>query len=227
VITQDFKVSFFDQKNVPCTNIIAQFFPDKTKRIMLAAHLPGADDGGSGVGVLLEVARLISGSDLGIGVDIVLFDAEDQGDSGGSTDSWAMGSAYWSRNITPSGYRPTYGILLDMVGADKATFGKEGNSTSIDAQLQDKIWKLAGNMGYSDFFRDESYGPVYDDHVPLYQNARIKMIDIINQDPSDRSSFGHYHHTHDDDMSVISKRTLKVVGQVVLAVLFNESNGTF
>jgi len=82
-------------------------------------------------------------------------------------------------------------------------------------------------MGYSDFFRDESYGGVLDDHVPVNRIAGIKMVDIINQNPDDRRSFGEYHHTHDDDISVISKRTLKVVGQVVLAILYNESNGTF
>jgi len=244
VIKQDFTADFLGEKNVKCTNIIAQFFPEKAKRLMLAAHydsrmvaekdderkdepIPGADDGGSGVGVLLEVARIISENPLGIGVDIVLFDAEDQGETNGGVDTWAIGSDFWSRNVLPKGYKPKYGILLDMVGSEGATFGKEENSTAIDAQIQDKIWKLANNMGYSDFFRNEGYGPVYDDHIPVYKNARIKMIDIINQDPKDRSSFGYYHHTHDDDISVISKRTLQVVGQVVLAVLYNESNGTF
>jgi len=244
VIKQDFQADFLGETDVACTNIIAQFFPEKSKRVLLAAHydsrkvaekdderkeepIPGADDGASGVGVLLEVARIISENPLGIGVDIVLFDAEDQGETNGGVNSWAIGSDYWSRNLAPSGYQPKYGILLDMVGSEGATFGKEENSTAIDASIQDKIWKLAKNMGYSDFFRDEGYGPVYDDHVPVYRNARIKMIDIINQDPKDRSSFGSYHHTHDDNIDVISKRTLQVVGQVVLAVLYNESNGTF
>jgi len=244
VIVQDFKADFLGETKVPCANIMAQFYPERTKRILLAAHydsrkiaekdnerkeepIPGADDGGSGVGVLLEIARLISKDALGIGVDMILFDAEDQGDSGGSETTWAIGSQYWSKNLTPTGYNPRYGILLDMVGSEKATFGKEENSKVINPQLQDKIWTLAKNMGYSDFFRDESYGAVYDDHIPVFQNARIRMVDIINQDPTDRSSFGHYHHTHKDDLSVISKRTLQVVGQVVLAVLYNESNGTF
>ncbi len=244
VIKQDFKADFLGEKDVPCANIIAQFYPEKSKRVMLAAHydsrmiaekdderkeepIPGADDGGSGVGVLLEIGRIIKENPLGIGVDIVLFDAEDQGSSGSSASDWAIGSNYWSRNISPKGYRPKYGILLDMVGSENATFGKEEYSTQFAPALQNKIWKLAANMGYSDFFRDESYGRVYDDHFAVNRIAGIKMVDIINQDPTDKSSFGFYHHTHDDNIDVISKRTLQVVGQVVLAVLYNESNGTF
>ncbi len=246
VIKQNFRASFFDKKNVPCTNIIGQFNPKASKRILLAAHfdsrmvadkdderelepIPGADDGGSGVAVLLELARLIDKNGIDIGVDMIFFDAEDQGESGtsGSATSWAIGSQYWSRNVVPSGYKAKYGILLDMVGSDKATFGKEEYSTRFAPQVQKKIWDLAKNMGYSDFFRDEVYGPVYDDHIAVNRDAKIKMVDIINQSPEDRSSFGFYHHTHDDDIDVISKRTLRVVGQVVTSVLYNESNGTF
>ena len=244
VITQSFDADFLGEKDVDCTNIIAQFYPDKAKRIMLAAHydsrkiaekdderkdepIPGADDGGSGVGVLLEIGRIVKENPLGLGVDIVLFDAEDQGSSGKSASDWAIGSDYWARNITPQGYRPKYGILLDMVGSENATFGKEEYSKQFAPALQNKIWKLAANMGYSDFFRDESYGGVYDDHYAVNRIAGIKMVDIVNQDPNDKSSFGFYHHTHDDTIDVISKRTLQVVGQVVLAVLYNESNGTF
>ncbi len=246
VIKQDFKASFYDKKNVPCTNIIGQLNPDAPKRILLAAHfdsrivadkdderkeepIPGADDGGSGVAVLLEIARLVNENGIDIGVDFIFFDAEDQGQPGPNGDpaSWAIGSQYWAKNIVPSGYKAKFGILLDMVGSDKATFGKEEYSTRFAPLEQKKIWELAKNMGYSDFFRDEVYGPVYDDHIAVNRDAGIKMVDIINQSPDDRSSFGHYHHTHDDNIDVISKRTLQVVGQVVTSVLYNESNGTF
>lgn len=246
VIKQDFEASFFNKRNVACTNIIGQLNPLAAKRILLAAHfdtrmvaekdderqdepIPGADDGGSGVAVLLEIARLINENGIDIGVDFIFFDAEDQGESGatGKASSWAMGSQYWSKKIVPSGYKAKFGILLDMVGSDKATFGKEEYSTRFAPQEQQKIWELAKNMGYSDFFRDEAYGPVYDDHIAVNQNAGIRMVDIINQSPEDRSSFGFYHHTHDDDIDVISKRTLQVVGQVVTSVIYNENNGTF
>lgn len=239
---QKFKASFQDQKNVQCTNIMAQINPQNPKRILLAAHfdsrmvaekdderqdepIPGADDGGSGVGVLIELSRLLKENPIGIGVDILLFDAEDQGDSK-SHLTWALGSQYWSKNVIPKGYAPQYGVLLDMVGSDKATFGREENSKVFAPEIQNKIWGLANKMGYSDFFQDFNAGPVTDDHYFVNRDAKIKMVDIINQSPKDGASFGTYHHTHDDDISVISKRTLRVVGQVITALLYNESNGT-
>lgn len=243
VIKQAFKANFQGKKNVSCTNIMAQINPENPKRILLAAHfdsrmiaekdderqeepIAGADDGGSGVGILLEIARMISENPIGIGVDILLFDAEDQGDSS-SHLTWALGSQHWSKNMVPKRYTAAYGILLDMVGSHNATFGKEENSKAFAPNIQNKIWTLAKNMGYSDFFQDFNAGPVTDDHYFVNKDARIKMVDIINQSPKDRSSFGAYHHTHDDNMDIISKRTLRVVGQVVTAVLYNESNGTF
>ena len=243
VITQEFTASFKDKKNVPSKNIMAQINPQYAKRILLAAHydsrivaekdderqnepIPGADDGASGVAMLVEIARMLQEHPIGIGVDLLFFDAEDQGNN---TDdkTWALGSQYWSKNPVPRGYDAKYGILLDMVGAKDATFGKEGVSRRYARDLQDKIWALAASMGYSDFFQDIIMGGVNDDHFYVNRDAGIPMVDIIHQSVTDRSSFGHYHHTHDDDIDIISKRTLKVVGQVVTAVLFNESNGTF
>lgn len=245
VIQQKFKADFLGRKDVPCRNIMAQFNPDQSTRVLLAAHydsrliaekdderqdepIPGADDGGSGVGVLLEIARVISENPIGIGVDFLFFDAEDQGESGpGKDNTWALGAQYWSKNIVPKGYKAKYGILLDMVGSQKATFGKESLSTGFARELQNKIWKLAQNMGYSDYFQDFNAGTVYDDHLYVNRDAKIKMVDIINMSPDDRTSFGAYHHTHDDNLDIISKRTLRVVGQVVTAVIYNESNGKF
>ncbi len=241
VFKQEFKASFFNRQDVECTNIIAQFNPELTTRILLAAHfdsrivaekdderkdqpIPGADDGASGTAVLLELARMISQNPIDIGVDFALFDAEDQGSE---KVNWAQGSEYWSKNLLPIGYRAKYGILLDMVGSDKAAFGKEEYSRQLAPELQDKVWDLAKSMGYSDFFQDFYAGGVMDDHINVNQYANIPMIDIINMSPVDRVSFGAYHHTHDDNIDIISKRTLRVVGQVVTAVLYNESNGTF
>lgn len=244
VILQDFKADFMGKTQVPCTNIMGQFFPENKTRILLAAHfdsrmvaekdderqnepIPGADDGASGVAVLLEIARILSENPLPIGVDILFFDAEDQGETKGKDNTWALGSQYWSNNIVPKGYDAKYGILLDMVGSEGAAFGKEELSRGFAREIQDKIWDLASSMGYSDYFQNYTTGMVFDDHLYVNRDAKIKMVDIINQSPTDRSSFGDYHHTHDDNLDIISARTLRVTGQVVTAVLFNESNGTF
>ena len=243
VIQQKFKADFLSEKNVQCTNIMAQLHPERTERVLLAAHfdsrmvaekdderqdepIPGADDGGSGVAVMIELARIVNEQGIDIGVDFLFFDAEDQGDPD-VHDNWALGSKFWSNNLAPKNYTAEFGILLDMVGSKNASFGREGNSLKYARNLQSKIWKLAQSMGYSDYFQDFITGGVMDDHVFVNENAKIPMVDIINISPDDRRSFGEYHHTHEDNMDIISKRTLRVVGQVVLAVLYNQSNGTF
>ena len=243
VLQQSFKADFLGQKDVNCTNVMAQINPDKTDRVLLAAHfdsrmiaekdderqdqpIAGADDGASGVAVLLEVAKTISERGIDIGVDFLFFDAEDQGDSD-KAETWALGSQYWSKNLAPKDYSAKFGILLDMVGSKNAAFGKEEYSVRFAPEYVNKIWTLAQNMGYGDFFQNFVTGRVTDDHLYVNMNAKIPMVDIINISPEDRQSFGDYHHTHDDNIEIISKRTLRVVGQVVLAVLYNESNRTF
>jgi len=248
VIEQDFTATAYTGTRLNSTNIIAQFNPEAVKRVLLAAHwdtrpfadsplseerrkepILGADDGGSGVAVLLEVARQLSENPISMGVDIVLFDAEDYGDSETHTpDSYALGSQYWSRNVHVSGNkRPKYGILLDMVGSKNARFPKEYYSTQFAPGVVNKVWKLAQAMGYGNHFVDQTSGAIADDHYYVNTIARIPMIDIINRQPGTQTGFGEYWHTHEDDMDVIDKRTLRAVGQVVLAVVYRENNGEF
>lgn len=245
VITQDFKVSFLDEKNVNATNIIGSINPNVTKRILLAAHFDtrkiaekdenkemrdqpilGADDGASGVGVLLELARLIHENGIDIGVDFVLFDAED---NGSDKQNWCLGSKHWSKNPHVNGYKAEFGILLDMVGAKNAVFSKEGFSVRYAPEYVKKIWKLAERMAYGNYFQNVNGGGVEDDHIYVIQNLGIPMVDIINlpNEPDLPHGFGHYHHTHKDDMDIIDKNTLRAVGKVVLAVVYNFNNGTF
>jgi len=246
VKVQEFKASFLTVKDAESYNIIAQINPKKKKRVLLAAHwdtrliadkddkdqdkpIDGADDGGSGVGVLLQIAKMIKANPIDLGVDIILFDAEDNGedtDDGSKTATWCLGSQYWMKNIVPKGYKAQYGILLDMVGAKKAKFALEGYSTRFAKTYQDKIWTLAGNMGYGDLFIKENKGFITDDHVYVSQ-AGIPMVDIINLSGEEGSVFGHYHHTHDDNMNNIDKNTLRRVGQVVTAVLYKTSEDSF
>ena len=248
VIQQDFVAKIYTGENWDATNIIAQFNPDSKERILLCAHwdsrmiaeedknvslrmkpILGADDGGSGVGVLLEIARLLNEHPIELGVDIVLFDAEDQGQRGANAppEFWCLGSQYWARNLHRKKYKPKYGILLDMVGSKNARFGKEGYSKQYAGKIQDKVWQLAQNMGYSDLFVNDNTGSITDDHYFVNAIAGIPTIDIINQPKVTQTGFGHYWHTHDDDMDVIDKRTLQVVGQVVAATVYKTNNGQF
>ena len=239
VTEQAFKASFFDVENADAYNIIASINPDHKQRVLLAAHwdsrmvaekdadksmqdkpIMGADDGGSGVAALIEIARVMTENPIDLGVDFIFFDAEDNGVSGGS-GGWCLGSKHWSKTKHDPNYSAKFGILLDMVGSKGAVFPKEAISQAYAKKYQDKIWQLAQRMGYSDYFVDTRIGAVEDDHKYVNE-AGIPMLDIINYNPND-NNFAHYHHTHKDDISVIDKRTLRVVTQVVTTALYKES----
>ena len=247
VIEQDFKAKAYTGETLNGINIIGQYNPAAKKRILLAAHwdcrhisdndadtsnrsqhVDGADDGASGVGVLLEVARHLNTLPDYIGVDIIFFDTEDYGEPNADNDySWGLGSQYWSRNLHVSGYKPKYGILLDMVGAKNPRFRKEGYSMAYAPNVVNKVWKLAKEMGYSNYFTDEKGGGITDDHRMVNEIAKIPMIDIINLPYDSNPVFVKHWHTTNDNMDNINKRTLGAVGQVMLAVVFNEAMGKF
>jgi len=246
VIQQDFKAQAYTGITLNATNIIGQFNPGAKKRILLAAHwdsrhisdndpdearrneqVLGADDGASGVGVLLEVAKQVGANPIeNMGIDIIFFDAEDHGENGGEeVESWGLGSQYWSRNFHVTGYKADYGILLDMVGGKNARFPIEGTSARYAPTVVRKIWKLAQGMGYGDYFSAENVGGITDDHYFVNTIAQIPMVDIINLPTDSGQTFVKHWHTTTDNMDNIDKRTLRAAGQVVLAVLYNEAMG--
>jgi glutaminyl-peptide cyclotransferase len=241
VFAQNFNYAGYDNDTLSLSNIIAAFNPQSRTRILLSAHwdtrpradedtdparrgepIMGADDGGSGVGVLLEIARLMSEHMPPIGVDILLFDGEDYGTSG-DLDRYFLGARYWSENPPVPGYTPRFGILLDLVGAQGASFPKEGFSRRYAGALVNQIWDLAGEMGYSSFFLNVDGPPVADDHMIVNQIAGIPMIDIIhyNVTPEQGIAFPPHWHTHSDTMDIISKSTLQAVGDVVTEIIYN------
>jgi len=193
-------------------------------------HKPilGANDGASGIGVLLEIARLIQKQEPAIGIDIIFFDVEDYGapafyEGEHKNEYLCLGSQYWSRFPHVDGYSARFGILLDMVGGSNTTFYREYSSEKYARNVNNKVWKMARNLGYERYFIDEQVGSVMDDHVPVNQIARIPSIDIIpNEVGNPHSTFGSTWHTIHDTMEHIDKSTLKAVGETVLGVIYNE-----
>lgn len=247
VIMQEAEVRAFDNTLLNAKNIIGQYKPELNNRILLFAHwdtrpfadhdedtskqkqpILGANDGASGVGVLLEIARNLQNKNLPIGIDIIFFDAEDYGtpDFEGAqykADTWCLGSQYWGKNPHKENYYAQYGILLDMVGAPNATFNRELHSLQFAPRVVKKVWKTAEVLGYGNYFVYEKGGMITDDHVYVNKHLNIPCIDIIQHDSSTDSNFGSYWHTHDDTMEHVDKNTLKAVGQTVLEVIFNEN----
>ena len=243
----------YDGTVLKSTNIIAAYQPKLQERVLLCAHwdsrpwadndpdeanhhkpVMAANDGASGVAVMLEVARLLASqpTPLGIGVDFVCFDAEDWGtpqwaeSDGDDSNTWALGAQYWATHPSPftSHPSPKFGILLDMVGGQGAKFYQEQMSKYYAPEIVRKVWAAAETVGYGSYFPKEDGGGITDDHLPVNQDAKIPCIDIIPYYPDcTASSFGPTWHTVSDDMQHIDRNTLQAVGQTIIQVLFSEN----
>ena len=236
----------YDNTILKARNIIGAYNPESRRRVLLCAHwdsrpyadedpdrkkhrtpILGVNDGASGVGVLLEIARQLQRQAPAIGIDLIFFDAEDygtpyfyQGDY--KPDTWCLGSQYWARVPHVDNYNARYGILLDMVGGRNATFYKERFSVRTAGSQVEKIWDTAHRLGFGTFFPQTEGTEVTDDHVYVYNLRKIPCVDIINYDPACDTGFGDFWHTTGDTMDVIDRATLTAVGQTVLEVIYNE-----
>ncbi len=246
VVDQKAILTAFDGTKLDAVNIIGSFNPSATERVLLFAHwdsrpwadndpnpanhkipVMGANDGASGVGVLLEIARQINLQKTDVGVDIIFFDAEDYGApqnaTGNTEDSWCLGTQYWCENLHVPNYTAKFGILLDMVGAPNATFFKEQYSMEYASDVVNKVWSAAQGLGFGNYFKNDPVGAITDDHYYVNKLAGIPSIDIIQyRNEGQQSGFGHYWHTINDTMDNIDKNTLQAVGSTVMHVVYNE-----
>lgn len=245
VTEQKFVATTYDGKKLNARNIIGSINPTAAKRIILASHwdsrpiadedltkktgpIDGANDGASGVGVLIELARTIqqAAQKPNVGIDIILFDVEDGGNSQLAKDKFSgfcLGSQYWVANKHTPNYTAYYGILLDMVGAKGATFPRENFSMQYAGDITRNVWNIASQLGYSMYFIDQDGGGITDDHLPVNEIAKIPMLDIIHTQLNNPSkTFFEDWHTHEDDMRNIDRQTLKAVGQVLIQTLYQE-----
>ncbi len=241
-LSQYCDTSFIQQgvfNNIAINNIIGSINQDKKNRILLCAHwdtrpmadqdierptepADGANDGASGVGVIIEIARQLQQKKPNVGVDIVFFDAEDMGEANGAATTWCLGSQYWSKNPHKSNYIAEFGILLDMVGPKNAVFAIEANSWMYAQLYVKNVWNTAKRLGHGRFFNNSFGGQLVDDHLFINQNLGIPTLDIIHYDTKEKTGFGDFWHTHKDNMETIDKITLKAVGETVLQVVMDK-----
>ena len=239
VIKQPFTYTGYNGEKLKLTNIIAKFNPKDKNRILICAHwdsrprsehakdpakrkLPvlGANDGASGVGVILELAEILSKNKINYGIDLVLFDGEDYGLES-DLSNFSLGSKYYSSKMVNDTY-PAFAVLLDMVGDKDARFPIERNSKDYAPDIVNMFWNKAAQIGATKFTFNTS-ASIYDDHIPLNQ-AGLRTIDIIDSDligadtPVERRN---YWHTDKDTIDNIGVETLQQVGDVLTNIIYS------
>lgn len=229
VIVQRWTHTTADGKQLPMRNILARFRPREARRVLYLAHwdsrpiadresdparagepVPGANDGASGVAILLGVADALKKKPTAIGVDLLFVDGEDWGDFDTDTDV-LIGSRYFAEHLPDSAYAPLMGVLWDMVGDSVPVFEQEAYSVQSAPEVVQRVWTTAQRLGHEAAFTNRQGIAITDDHVPL-QRKGLRVIDVIDLDYP-------WHHTVGDTPDKVSQRTLQMVGDVAMALL--------
>lgn len=214
--------------SLPMRNVLARFRPDAPRRVLYVAHwdtrpisdkadaarrnipVPGANDGGSGVALLMAIADQLKAEAPGVGVDLLFTDGEDYGDFDRDQDV-LIGSRYFAQNLPDPDYNPMLGVVWDMVGDVNQRVYQEDYSLRAAPEVVDRVWRTARELGYGSVFVDYSVGAITDDHVPL-QQAGLRVINVIDLEYPP-------HHTPDDTLDKVSAKSLQTMGEVAMAVI--------
>lgn len=228
VVVQSWTHRAADGREVPLRNILARFQPSATRRVLYLAHwdsrpvsdgpgsrqrdaaVPGANDGGSGVAILLGVAEALKARPAEVGVDLLFVDGEDFGSFDTDTDV-LLGSRYFADHLPAPGYAPLFGVLWDMVGEPNAVFEQEANSAQGAPEVVRRVWSTAQRLGYGAMFTNRAGLSITDDHVPLLARG-LRIVDVIDLEYA-------WHHTPDDTADKVSAETLGMVGRVAMALI--------
>lgn len=240
VTEQKVTLKAYDGTPLKSNNIIGVLYPEKTDRVIFFSHwdsrpycdhdadksnhkkpVMGANDGASGVGVLLELARILQQKEPSWGVDIVFFDSEDYGApyfyEKKVEDDWCLGSQYWSKH-THYKVQPKYGVLLDMVGGTDPSFFIDRVTARYAESSAYRVWNRALEMGYGSAFTPKVEGSIMDDHYYVNIWAGIPTCDII--DFNAHRGFPTTWHTVNDTPENINPATLKMVGRILTSLVY-------
>lgn len=229
VYVQEWMHTTADGQRLPMRNVVARFAPAAERRVLYLAHwdsrprsdnatdpaqralpVPGANDGASGVAILLGVADALKARPTTVGVDLVFVDGEDWGSFDTNTDV-LIGARYFAERLPSAGYAPLFGVLFDMVGDEFPSFRYESKSMAAAPEVIQRVWSTARRLGHEMAFQPREYGPITDDHIPLIEKG-LRVINVIDLDYP-------WHHTPEDTVDKVSQRTLQLVGDVAITLL--------
>ena len=236
---------------LPLRNILARINPAATQRVLYLTHwdtrptadedmnlgnrslpIPGANDGASGVALLMGIADALKKTRPLYGVDLLFVDGEDYGSFDGYNADSALtksydvliGSTYFALHLPSPDYRPIFGVLFDLIGDKSLQIEQESNSVAAAPEVVSRVWSTADDLGYGKYFINVNKGGMTDDHVPLLKRG-LRVIDVIDADYCLDGGVGcepgpnNLHHTMQDTFDKVSARSLQIVGDVAVALV--------